>query len=101
MAASFPSKDSAVLGVQLKVQELILTLADVSVLSTSGSTATVNVQENFAEIRSCTFIKDSTATASVINAANRAISGSSVVLTLPSAMAAGDVISLRYVIKES
>lgn len=97
MAASYQSKDSLVLGTQLKVQELVLTLAD-TIISNSGSVCTVDVKEPIVEVRSASFLDDSAGTGAPITAANRVISGTTVALTLSAAMAANDCITLKYVV---
>lgn len=96
---AFESKDSAVLGVQLKVQELTVKLGDPCV-SVSGSTATIDVKEPIAEVRSCTFTDDSAATSAPVVASSRVITGTQVVLTLSAALAVNDAIIMRYVIAE-
>lgn len=101
MAASFQSKDSLVLGVQLKVQELVVTKADAALVSTSGSTATIDVKEPIGEIRCALFIDDSAGTVAPVAAANRSVSGTSVTLTLSAAMADADSIVLKYVVDEN
>jgi hypothetical protein len=100
MSATYYAKDSGVLDVQLKVQELILKLEDNQVISASGSTVTVTVNETITEIRSATFIKDSTATAYVINAANTVNNGTSATFTLSTAMLAADTFKVSYVTAE-
>jgi hypothetical protein len=100
MGMSYQAKDSGVSSVQLKVQELCLKLSDVSVVSTSGSTATIDIQETISEIRSAIFVDDSAGTAAPVVASNRSVSGTQVVLTLSAAMAAADSIILKYVVSE-
>ncbi len=97
---SYLSKNPSVQDLQLKVQELCVKLADVSVVSTSGSTATINVQETISEVRNAIFIDDSAGTAAPVVASNRSVSGSSVTLTLTAALAAADSIVLMYVVAE-
>ena len=100
MAASFQSKDSLVLGIQLKVQEVCVTLSD-SILSNSGAVATIDVKEPIKEVRLALHMDDSLGVVVPVAAASQSISGSSVALTLAHAMAAGDSITLKYVIDES
>lgn len=97
---SYQSKDSAVQQVQLKVQEVCVKMSDSQVVSTSGSTATIDLGEPIGEIRSAIFVDDSAGTAAPVAAANRSVSGNQVVLTLSAAMAAADAIDLKYVISE-
>ena len=100
MGMSFQAKDSAVQSVQLKVQELVVKLADNAVCTASGVTATIDVQETISEIRSAIFLDDSASTALPVVASNRVVSGTQVVLTLSAALAAADCIILKYVIAE-
>jgi len=100
MAQTYQSKDSGVQSVQLKVQSICVKTSDTQVVTTSGSTATIDLQETIAEIRSVIFLDDSAGTAAPVAAANQAISGTQVVLTLSAAMAAADSITLQYVIAD-
>lgn len=97
---SYMSKNPSVQDIQLKVQELCVKLSDTAVVTTSGSTATINVQENIDHVRSAIFIDDSAGTAAPVVASNRSVSGSSVTLTLSAALAAADAIVLKYVVSE-
>lgn len=93
----YMSKVPQVASLQLKVQELALSILDTNVVTTSASTATVDVKENIDSIRSCIFIDDSAGTAAPVAAASRVVSGSTVVLTLSAPLAASDCIVLKYV----
>ena len=95
---SYLSKDSLVQDLQLKVQELTVKLADNAIVSTSGSTATIDVQEDIVEVRCALFVDDSAGTAAPVVASNRSVSGSSVTLTLSAALAAADCIVIKYVV---
>ncbi len=97
---SFQPKSDAVLNVSLKVQSLVLKTSDNEVVSTSGVTATIELGETISEIRSAIFVDDSAGTAAPVTAANRAVSGTQVVLTLSAAMAAADAIKIDYVVAE-
>lgn len=101
MSVSFQSNNSAVQETCLSVQELTVKLADNQIVSTSGSTATINVYENIKEVRSCQFFDDSAGTAAPVTAANRAVSGTQVTLTLSAPLAAADAIFITYVIDET
>lgn len=101
MSVSFQSKDSGTLEVCLSVQELTVTLADNQIVSTSASTATINVGEPIKQVRSCTFFDDSAGTSAPVTAANRTISGNTVTLTLSAPLAAADAIFFTYVIDET
>jgi len=97
---SYLSNDASVQRVQLKVQELCVKLSDNEIVSTSGSTATIDVQQDISEVRSALFIDDSAGTSAPVVASNRSVSGSSVVLTLSAPLAAADSIILKYVVAE-
>lgn len=96
---AFQSKDSLVLGVQLKVQKLVCKKSD-PMVSTSGVTATINVGESLSEVRLAMHMDDSAGTVAPVAAASQSISGSSVTLTLAAALADADCIVLEYVIAE-
>jgi len=100
MAASFQSKDSLVLGVQLKVQELVVKKADAALVSVSGSVATIDVKEPVKEVRSVVHCKDGSASPLLVSAASIAVSGSQMALTLTAALADADSIIVKYVIDE-
>lgn len=97
---SYVSTDSNVQDVQLKVQQLVVTLQDNSVVSTSASTATIDVKQTIDSVRCALFIDDSAGTSAPVTAANRSVSGSTVTLTLSAALAAADAIILEYVTVE-
>lgn len=97
---SYLAKNSAVQGLQLSVQEIVCQLGDNQVVSTSGSTATINVGENISAVRQALFCDDSAGTNAPVVASNRSVSGSQVVLTLSAALAAADSIRLSYVVAE-
>lgn len=83
---------------QLQVQQLNVSLEDNSVVSTSGSTATINCGQAVQEVRSCLFIDDSAGTVAPVTAANTTVSGSNVTLTLSAAMAAHDELRLDVIL---
>ncbi len=97
---SFQSKSEPVLNVQLKVQELVVKLADTAVVSTSASNATIDIGETISEIRCAIFVDDSAGTAAPVVASNRTVSGTTVTLALGAALAAADCIVLKYVVSE-
>jgi len=101
MAISYQSKDEAVLGLQLKVQEICAKKSDVAIVSVSGLTATIDVKEPVKEVRSAIHNKDSGPSSILIAQSAISISGSQVTLTLGVALAAADSIVLRYVIDEN
>ena len=99
MSISYQSKDSAVHGLQLKVQELCVKLADSQVVSVSGLDVTIDVKEAVGEVRSAIHCDDSIGL-SLIAQAGIAVSGSQVTLSLSNALAAADSIILKYVVAE-
>jgi len=98
---AFQSKDSLVLDNQLKVQKVVVKLADKHMVSVSGSTATIDVKETIKEVRMALFMDDSAGTIAPVAAASQSISGTAVTLTLSAALAAADAIELQYVIDEA
>jgi hypothetical protein len=99
MSISYQSKDDAVLGLQLKVQELCVKMADVGILSTSSLTAVINVQEPVKEVRAALHCDDSVGIY-LIAQSGISISGSQITLSLSAAMAAQDSIIVKYVVAE-
>lgn len=97
---SYQSNQSQVLGLQLKVQKLVVKLGDIGVLSGTGTAITVDVGQPLAEIRACLHVDDSAAAVLVVAAASRVVTGSSVALTLAQALTAADSIILEYVVAE-
>lgn len=97
---SFQSKNSAVLDVQLKVQEVCVKLSDVELVSVDTLDVTIDLGENVKEVRAALHIDDSVGTVAPVAVADQAISGSEVTLTLAAALAADDSIILKYVIQE-
>lgn len=94
---SFYLKDSQAQGIELKVQELVVKSLD-SIVTTSGSTATIDVGQTISEVRGALFIDDSAGTSAPVTAANRAVSGTTVTLTLSAALASADAIVLYVVV---
>lgn len=93
---SYLSVGSDAQRVQLKVEELVVQLADSSIVAVSGSTATIDVQQTISSVVCATFIDDSAATNAPVTAANRVVSGSTVTLTLSAPLAAADAIRLCF-----
>lgn len=98
---SFQSKDSLVLGTQLKVQRLVCKKSD-PMVSTSGNNATIDVKEPVSEVRFAMLMDDSANTGAgglvPINAAGQTISGTTITLALGVALATADVIIVEYVL---
>lgn len=100
MSISYQSKDDAVLGLQLKVQELCVKMSDVAVLSVgSGTDVTIDVKEPVGEVRAALHCDDSVGVY-LIAQAGIAISGSQITLTLSAAIADDDSIIVKYVVAE-
>ena len=100
MSISYQSKDSSVLGLQLKVQELTVKKADVAVVSVSGLNVTVDVKEPVKEVRAAIHCDDSIGL-SLIAQAGITVSGSSITCALSNAMADEDALIVRYVVDEN
>lgn len=99
MSISYQSKDDAVLGLQLKVQELCVKKSDVAIVSTSLLNVTIDVKEPVKEVR-CAIHCDDSIGLSLIAQSGITISGSQVTLALSNALAAEDSVILKYVINE-
>jgi len=100
MSISYQSKDDAVLGLQLKVQELCVKKSDVAVLSVgAGTDVTIDVKEPVGEVRAALHCDDSVGVY-LIAQAGIAISGSQITITLSNAIAAEDSVIVKYVIAE-
>jgi hypothetical protein len=115
MSISYQSKDDAVLGLQLKVQELCVKMSDVAVLSVgSGTDVTIDVKEPVGEVRAALHCDDDVG---VYLIAQAGISypdskdqsgaptpsipgGSKITITLSNAIAAEDSVIVKYVIAE-
>jgi len=99
MAISYQSKDDAVLGLQLKVQEICAKKADVAIVSVSGLNVTIDVKESVKEVR-CAIHCDDSIGLSLIAQAGITISDSQVTLALSNALADNDSIVMKYVVAE-
>jgi len=97
---SYQSNQPQVLDLQLKVQELVVQLGDTGVLSGTGTSITVDVGQAIGKVISARHVDDSAAAILVVAAANRAVSGNTVVLTLAQALTAADSITIQYVVAE-
>jgi hypothetical protein len=100
MSVSYQSKDSGVQEVCLAVQELTLQLANNQVVSTSGSTVTISINEQITNVANVVHYKDSDSSIHYIPTANRTISGSQVTVTLTAALAAADALYIAYSVAE-
>lgn len=102
MAISYQSKDDAVLGLQLKVQELCVKKSDVGIVSVAAlpsTDVTIDVKESVKEVRAALHCDDSV-NVYLIAQAGIAISGSQITLTLSAAIADEDSIVIKYVVAE-
>lgn len=99
MAISYQSKDDAVLGLQLKVQEICAKKSDVAIVSVSGLNVTIDVKEPVKAVR-CAIHCDDSIGLSLIAQSGITISGSQVTLALSNALAAEDSVILKYEINE-
>ena len=95
---AYLSQGSAAQGVQLKVQELIVSNKDTAVVSTSASTITIDCGQAVSAVREALFIDDSAATVAPVVASNQSISGSTVTLTLSAPFANNDSVRLCFVV---
>lgn len=95
MANGYLSQGSQAQGIQLNVQELVVVITD-SIVTTSGSTATIDVGQAINTIQGALFADDSAATVAPVVFANQVVSGSTVKLTLSAAMATHDYIVLYF-----
>lgn len=97
MSISYQSKDSAVLGLQLKVQELCVKKSDTGVVSVSGNDVIIDVKEPVKEIR-CAIHCDGAGPALVVPAAK---AGSQITVTLAAPLGASECVIVKYVIDEN
>lgn len=95
----FIAKSDAVLQVQNKVQEVTVKKSDNQVVSTSGSTATVEIGEPVSDVR-CALHVNASASAVEVAAAVVSSSGTAIECTLSEAMADDDCIIVKYVVQE-
>ena len=96
---SFPSKDSAILDQQLKVQEVCIRFADVHLYSASASIVTVDLKET-CTVPVVLHIDNSGPTAVAIAASAISIVGTSAVITLGAAFATSDSLIIKFVVTE-
>lgn len=102
MAISYQSKDSAVLGLQLKVQELCVKLSDSAVVSAVGPVVTIDVKEDVKEVRAAMHCDDSAGSAGLllIPSGDIVVTGSQIACTLTVAPTDADSIIIKYVVAE-
>ena len=101
MSISYQPKDSALQGLQLSVQELVVKKSDKQVVSTSLLTATVDLKQPIKEIRAAMFCNDSAPAVELVAQADINLSvANKVTLTLSEALADEDSIIIKYIIQE-
>lgn len=95
----YQSSDEQILGQQLRVQELCIRFADSNLYSASGAVVTVDLKQA-ATIVSVLHLDNSGPTC-VLNAlASSVVTGTSVAITLANALAASDVLIIKYIVNE-
>jgi hypothetical protein len=115
MAISYQSKDDAVLGLQLKVQEICAKKSDVAIVSVSGLDVTIDIKETLKQVRCAIHCDDSIGLSLIAQAgitypdSKDPVSGaptpsvpggSRVTLALSHALADEDALVVKYVIAE-
>jgi hypothetical protein len=98
---SYQSNDSAILAQQLKVQELVIRFADIGLYTVATNVISIPVGENVGAIVYAQFLDNSAGTMAPVVAANRSIVSDQVItLDLGAAIAANDVVVVKYIIAE-
>lgn len=97
MSISYQSKDDAVLGLQLKVQELCVKKSDTSIVTVSGNDVLIDVKETVGDIR-CAIHCDAAGPSLALVSASK--SGSVITVSLGAPIGASDSIIVKYVIAE-
>lgn len=98
---SYDSKDSLVLGQQLKIQELTVRFADVGLYTVATNVISIDVNETVGAIVCAQFLDNSAGTMAPVVAANRSIVSDQIItLDLGAALAANDVVVVKYIIAE-
>jgi hypothetical protein len=110
MSISFQSKDSLILGQQLRVQELVIGAEDVGLYIASGGAVFVNVQEPVLKVYIAyvkvnagpSFTVEPAASISIVDSVALTAGGDQKVIKISSlTLAANDVLVLKYVIDET
>lgn len=99
MSISYQSKDSGILGQQLKVQEVCIRFADTGLYTASGSVVTVDLKEA-ATITNVIHCDNSIPSAVLTALASCVVTGTSVAITLANAFATSDSLKISYVVTE-
>lgn len=96
----YQSKDPAILGQQLKVQEVCVRFADVGLYTASGSVVTVDLGEELASVPVVLNCDNSAPSAILIAQSAVAVSGTEVAITLGAPFATNDALIIKYVVAE-
>jgi hypothetical protein len=96
----FQSKDSAILGQQLKVQEVCVRFADVGLYTASGNDVTIDLKETIESVPVVLNCDNSAPSAILIAQSAIAVTGSTVVITLGAPFAANDTLIIKYIVSE-
>ena len=107
MSISYQSKDSAVLGLQLKVQELCVKAGD-QVVSASGADLLVAIGEKVLEVRQAlevaangTVTGIAASAITLVDSSTGALGGDKKTIKIAGlALAAGDSLTVKYVVSE-
>jgi len=105
MSISYQPKDSAVQAQQLKVQELVLTLADKQLVSAVGTDVTIDVAQPISSVLTAIHCDNSLAASQPTSAAVLLVAqadidlsvANKITLTLANALAAEDSIIVKYI----
>jgi hypothetical protein len=98
---AYESKDPLVLAQQLKVQELVVRFADIGLYTVATNVISIDVGETVGAIVSAQFLDNSAGTMAPVVAANRSIVSNTILtLDLGAAIAANDVVVVKYIIAE-
>lgn len=105
MSISYQPKQAQVQSVQLKVQQLVLTLSDTEVVTKAASPSTdvtINIGEVIQEVRAALFCNDSAPAVELVDKANIDLAvAKKITLTLSEEMTADDSLIIDYVVSET
>lgn len=109
MSVSFQAKGNAQLNQQLRVQELVVSAADVSLFNANSGDAVILIQEPVAKVISALFQDDSAASIAPVAAASISIVDSVAftaggdkggIKLASTALAANDCVIVKYIVQE-
>ena len=89
------SKNKLIADKQLAVREVVVQYGDASILSSAGIVSTIEIGETVKEIVSVIHCDDSVPACTLIAAASRSISGTTIVVS-SATLAANDSLIVRY-----